>query len=393
MSTMPVEIDRWWRFFVARSVMIDGRLIGYRYGGIATYARQLATRLPAIARELDVRLVLKHESVALSDRSVRAITPPHHRWERYLFGLEATLRGPDLLHSVDYVQPVTWNVANVVTIHDLAFLNNPALVTPESRRYYEQILHTLPHADRVIAVSEWTRSQLVDIFPGQAAKTRVVPNGFDPAVIGPANDNDCARLAALHPELSTILNSERPIVLAVGTIEPRKRFHLIADAFERHFDTLASHSGTSPVLIVAGQAGWLSESVINQIRSLHRQNRAIWIRDINDRELASLYRRAKLLVMPSADEGFGLPALEAMASGTPALVSDVGALPGLVGDCGFIETSDNAGAWAEKIGRILADQEILDRRAIRGIDRAASYSWEATARQTLEVYREVLSEQ
>ncbi|MEX2426004.1 MAG: glycosyltransferase family 1 protein [Thermomicrobiaceae bacterium] len=373
-------------------MLIDGRLIGYRHGGIASYARQLAAHAPGMAGGLDIRLAIRKPVGNLLDRSVKAFTPPHHRYERYLFGMEVYIRGPNLLHSVDYVHPISPEVASVVTVHDLAFLANPSLLARDSLNYYRQVIETLPHADRVIAVSEWTRRQILDSLEIDPERIRVVPNGFDSSLIGTSDNNDTARLARLHPLLGSVLDSERPILLAVGTIEPRKRFDILVRAFECHSEIIKDRTGTSPVLVIAGQAGWLSDSVVRALRNLQRSGNAIWLRDVNDRELAALYRVAKLLAMPSADEGFGLPVLEAMASGTASLVAEVGALPGLVGDCGFIESSAEPGEWAEKIGRILADSEILGRRSRKGIKRASPFTWKETARQTVDVYREVLDE-
>jgi glycosyltransferase involved in cell wall biosynthesis len=377
---------------VNRSVLIDGRLIGYRYGGIANYARQLAEHAPGLAQDLLVRLATKRPVKSLADRRVKVLTPPHHRLERYAFGLEVQARRPGLLHSVDYVQPVTRGIRSVVTVHDLAFMTRPELVTSHSYSYYSQISTTLPQADRVIAVSDWTRDQLVELLNVDPALVRVVPNGFDSRLYGPEGLNDVARLARLNPALGEIVTSERPIVLAVGTIEPRKRFDIPARVFDDRYQQLSHLVGSPPVLVIAGQAGWLSEEVVQGLRRLQQDGKAVWLRDIRDLELASLYRVATLLVMPSIDEGFGLPVLEAMASGTPALVANAGALPGLVHDCGFVEQSWEPAAWAEKIGRILADHETRNRRSVRGIERAATMTWAETARETVQVYREVLAE-
>jgi glycosyltransferase involved in cell wall biosynthesis len=324
---------------VDRSVLIDGRLIGYRYGGIANYARQLAEHAPGIAHDLRIRLATMRPVMSLADRRVQVMTPPHHRLERFAFGMEVQARRPGLLHSVDYVQPITHGIRSVVTVHDLAFMSRPDLVTKDSYAYYGQISSTLPQADRVIAVSDWTRDQLVDLVNVDPALINVIPNGFDSTIYGPEGFNDTSQLAGLNLALGEIVTSERPVVLAVGTIEPRKRFDIPVRVFAEHYQDLSRTAGSSPVLVIAGQAGWLSDEVIRSLRSLQRAGKAVWVRDIRDRELASVYRVASLLVMPSIDEGFGLPVLEAMASGTPALVASTGALHELDHDCGFVESA------------------------------------------------------
>jgi glycosyltransferase involved in cell wall biosynthesis len=375
-----------------QSVIIDGRLVGYRFGGIANYARQLATRLPALSGTLDIRLASRSDTKTLSDRTMRVLTPPHHWAERWAFGAEILARQPDLLHSVDYVQPFVPGVRTVVTVHDLAFLTNPELVTQDSFRYYSQILGRITDADRVIAVSDWTGQQLLSRTEVDPRKVHVIANGYDFYIFRPDGDRDHVRLSRIHPEFSQLLQSERPIVLMVGTIEPRKRHSVILDAFSTHYNSICSLAGVEPVLIVSGQPGWLADETVRKLRELQRQGNTIWLRDVSDRELASLYRASTLLVMPSEDEGFGLPVLEAMASGTTCLVANVGALPELLGETGFFEDTAVPERWAEKIGRILSDYEIRNWRVRRAIERAAGFTWDECARQTVKIYREVLDD-
>lgn len=374
------------------SVIIDGRLIGYRHGGITNYARQLARHIPAFAGNVQVRLASRNDTGPLSDWTIRAITPPHHRLERWTFGLEILLRSPHLLHSVDYIQPVVPGVRTIVTVHDLAFLTHPERVTPDSYQYYSQILETLPSADHVIAVSEWTHQQILGLTQIDPDRVTVVPNGYDHTIFGPVKDLDDFRLSRLHPGLNNDNRGERPLILMVGTIEPRKRHSIILDAFRDHYDAMSTHAGTQPLLVVAGQPGWLSEVEVEELRRLQRNGRAVWLRDVNDCELAALYRAAELLVMPSAEEGFGLPVLEAMASGTACLVANVGALPELLRDTGFYEESADSDQWADKIGRILGEHSLRDHRVKRAIERASPLTWKETSRKTLKVYRKVLDD-
>ncbi len=375
------------------SVIIDGRLIGYRHGGIATYSRQLIETLPGLASGLDIRIALTRPVPELSDRSIRVITPPHHRFERPALGFELAARRPDLVHAVDYVQPFVPGAATVATVHDVAFLSRPDLVTSDSYRYYRQILETLPRADAVIVVSEWTRQRLLEFVHLEEGRVNVIPNGVDHTLFhAEADPLDKSRLSRIHPAFQALLASGRPIVLSVGTIEPRKRLDRLVRAFLEHYDRLALPEMHPPLLVHAGQAGWLSNDTIERLRVLQRKDRGIWIRDISEVELASLYRVSTLHVMPSLDEGFGLPVLEAMSSGLPSLVSNNGALPELVRDSGFIEESEDPADWASKIGGIISEEEMRTRRARRGVEFASVFDWTTTARRTLEVYRKVLAE-
>jgi glycosyltransferase involved in cell wall biosynthesis len=377
---------------LGRSILIDGRLVGYRRGGIATYARRLASLAPSQAPDLDIRVAVKNPTSDLLDRSTHVFTPPHHRLERYAFGAEVLARGVDLLHSVDYVQPIVPGVRTVVTVHDLAFLSRPELMTVDSFAYYRQIRCTVHQAERVIAVSEWTRGQLRDHLEIEASRISVVPNGVDHELFYPDASNDHVVLARLHPRFAGVIRDQRPVVLSVGTVEPRKRIDLLIHAFIHLDKVWPGGPGRRPILVVAGQAGWLADDVVRMLREQQRQDRVIWLRDVSDWELAALYRFSTLLAMPSLDEGFGLPVLEAMACGTSVLASANGALPELVGDAGYLEQSDDSEEWAHRIANTLSNEGDRQERANSGVARARSYSWSLTAKKTIDVYREVLEE-
>jgi glycosyltransferase involved in cell wall biosynthesis len=375
---------------VRESVLIDGRLIGYRHGGIASYARHLGELAPLVAPDLDIRIVVKRSVPELLDRSIQGFCPPHHRLERLAFGAEVSARRPALLHSVDYVQPMTPFARTVVTVHDLAFLDQPELLTSDSLRYYGQISRTAPEADRIIAVSDWTKHQLTQKLEIPEERISVVPNGVDHEMYCQDPSGDEAVLRRLHPAFSEMELRERSIILAVGTIEPRKRTQLLIDAFIRCQQRAEQADERSRLLIVVGQVGWLAGPTVERLRELQRSNSAIWLRDVNDRELAALYRASTLLAMPSADEGFGLPVLEAMACGLPVLASDKGALPEVVGEAGWIEKSSDVTAWGERINAILADESTRREKSAAGLRRATAYSWARTAEKTVEIYRKVL---
>lgn len=375
-----------------QNVVIDGRLIGYRFGGIASYARQLALRIPRHSKSLNVRVALRRTVPELDVRALRVLTPPHHRFERFLFGAEMTAHRPDLLHSVDYITPITRGTRTVVTVHDLAFLSHPELVTESSHAYYSQLAGSLSDVDHVITVSPTTQERFLETMDFPADRVTVIPNGYDESLFLPDSGNDLELLGSRSMILREAIGSQRPIVLSVGTLEPRKRYEILLDVIEHHWEGLIRATDAPPMFVIAGQTGWLSEDIVARIRRLACVGRLVWFRDCTDLELAALYRLAELLVMPSLDEGFGLPVLESMASGTPSLVANTGALPWLVADCGFIEDTAVPEAWAEKIGMILADSEIRLRRRKRGLQRAKQFTWDETARKTAEVYEEVLNE-
>ena len=116
----------------------------------------------------------------------------------------------------------------------------------------------------------------------------------------------------------------------------------------------------------------------------------IWLNDVNDDQLAALYRAATVVAVPSLDEGFGLPVLEAMAAGAPVVAANRGALPEVAGDAALLVDSDEPEDWATTIGLLVEDRERRDQMTMVGIERAKKFTWEQTARMTADIYREAL---
>lgn len=369
-------------------IALDGRLIAYRRGGIERYVSSLATHLPREAPDLDIRLLTNRSADAGQRPGWQVRTPPHHRLERLALGIELGLRRPDVIHSPDFIPPMALGTARVITVHDLAFLDDPSLLDPSSRRYYGNLPRTVASAARVIAVSEATRRQVLERLRVPEDRVVTVPNGVDDRFFDPAPEppGQALRRDLDPPALRRVL-SERPIVLAVGTVEPRKRYDLLMSAM----DILSEQGPTlDALLVIAGHAGWQCDKEIGMIMERERRGDAIWVSGASDVLLHALYRTATLLAMPSRDEGFGLPAAEAMASGLPVLVAANGALPEIVGAAGICLADDRPEAWAAMIERLIQDNTLRAVLALQGRDRARAFNWARAAARTADVYREVL---
>ncbi len=357
---------------------IDARLRAYRGGGITAHVNCLLDGLAAIDPPEEVT-VLAHRRAPAGDgpfRVVQLATPPHHRFEGWTVPLELLRCRLDLLHAPDFVIPSAWRRASVVTVHDLAFVRQPEFLTAESRRYYSQVFTAVRSADRVIAVSEHTRSELLALTPADPARIRVVPNAVHPRfrrTEDPAADEAVVRWHGLR----------EPFILFVSTIEPRKNIITLLDAYRRMCD-----EGREVPLALVGADGWRSAPVYEHARRLGLDNRACFLGYLADVDLAALYRRAAVLAHPALDEGFGLTPLEAMASGTPAVVSDAGSLPEIVGDAALRVDPTDATAWASALGRVLDDPSLANGLAAAGRRRALRFTIERMARETLQVYRE-----
>jgi glycosyltransferase involved in cell wall biosynthesis len=242
------------------TVAIDGRILAYRRGGIPRYITGIAGHLRTAAPDLSVRLLINRPVAEFDLATARVLTPPHHRFEVYTLGLELTLRRPSLIHSPDFIPPICPGIPCVVTVHDLAFLNGHSLLAPDSHRHYGQIRRAIRRAEKVIAVSQATARQVVDHLRVPEHRITVIHNGIDERFYAPP-DEPVSDI--LHRELSEDhqrrILSDRPLILAVGTVEPRKRHPLLVEAVT----AIASRRPTlSPLLVIVGQPGWQCQPII-----------------------------------------------------------------------------------------------------------------------------------
>ncbi len=252
----------------------------------------------------------------------------------------------EVLHCPTFRGPLSSPVPLVVTVHDLAVLRHPETFNLWTRRYSSLCVPRVVQAARkVIAVSEFTKGELVSLLSVSEAKIRVIPNGVAPVFSpeGPAAGDDYA--------------------LAVATLEPRKNLGRAREA--------ARIAGLE--LRVAGERGWGGVDVDG------------WVGRVSDDELAALYRGARCLVYPSLYEGFGLPVLEAMACGTPVVTSLGGATEEVAGGAAVLVDPRDSSSIAAGIAE--AESRRNELRSL-GLARVRAFRWERVARETAEVYRE-----
>jgi glycosyltransferase involved in cell wall biosynthesis len=373
-------------------VVIDARLAAQRHGGIAVYTAALCGALATLPDRPRLGVLYGRRGAPLplpaDVRQWRAVTPAHHPWEGITLGVEMALRRPDLIHAPDFIPPHARACPAVVTIHDLAFLYWPEILDAGGRRHYGQVHAAAANADHIIAVSEATRRDVLDLLGVPPAKVTVVPEAADP-IFCPLTPDDLAARAAsptLRPATRRLVGGALgPYLLAVGTLEPRKNLPLLLRAYDR---MVAAWPG-APALVLAGRRGWLAEETLATLAAMVARERVHWLEGPSQEEVVVLYAGALALVFPSRHEGFGLPALEAMASGTPVLASDTPALRELVGPAGWLAPVDDEHAWADAMARISQDAAARAALAAAGLARAAEFSWARAAAETLAVYRRV----
>lgn len=362
---------------------VDARLADYVVGGIARYTEQLLGAMVALDTEhtlvaLRSRTPKVVPPVIVADESIFIRTPPHHRIERFALSWELRSARLDLLHSPDFIPPRRAGWRSVITVHDLAFLRMPGLLTGQSRRYYGGIHRAVEEADAVITVSQATADDLIRLVHAPPGKVHVVYEAPDVSLHRIPRE---AAAATVRERFGL----EGAYALFVGTLEPRKNIPALVQAF-------AQVRRDFPVrLVLAGSSGWLSEGIFKSVREQAFADGVVFLGGVDQADLQPLYCAADVLVLPSLYEGFGLPAVEAMACGTPVVVANTGALPEIVGEAGVQVRPEDPSDIAAGLGWVLGNPTFREALIERGIERAASFSWERAARETLAIYEQVLA--
>ena len=277
---------------------IDARLTHYRVGGISRYIRALISAFEQLSPPHTFTIVQSRKSRGrLSARfpGASAWTPPHHFLERAALSLELAGRRFDLLHSPDFIAPLRGGRRHVITVHDLSFIHFPEYITADSRRYYNgQIQASVRRADHILADSEATKRDLIDILAVPADKISVHMLGVDQRFTPLSR-------AACEPALRA-LDLPEEYFLFVGTLEPRKNLVGLARAYRE----LNLEHPDAPKLVIAGRPGWHYHQLMSDLAAVGVNGDLIIREAVADAQLPALYSRALALITPSFYEGFRL---------------------------------------------------------------------------------------
>ena len=299
-------------------------------------------------------------------------------------GLRKSLqrKPPDVLfvpaHTLPW--PTAAGVPSVVTAHDLGYLHYPDKHPLLERLYLDwSTRHSASIARRVIAVSQATAQDLVALNGIPRDKIRVVHSGVDEE-LQPVQDEAVLR------DVKRRLGIEGPYVLHVGSIQPRKNLTRLVEAFAQIMDVVEGLK-----LVLAGRRAWGDQSLLDRISDLDLNERVVLTGYVPDDALAALYSGASVYAFPSLYEGFGFPALEAMACGTPVVCANTSSLPEIVGDAALTFAPTDVAVQADALQRVLTDPELNQRLVERGFARVQQFTWETAACETLSVVCEAAS--
>lgn len=364
-------------------IAIDARLVYYTQAGISQYIKRLVESLARLDEQSEYMILQsRKDRMPLIEhpnfKRVPILTPCHHRLEQWTLRFELSPLDIDVLHSPDFIPPFRGKFKSVITVHDLAFLLYPHFLTKESAKYYGQIDQAVRRTDHIIAVSEATKHDLMQRLGVPENKVTVIYEASSPQYRPlPAEET--------REYVRRKFNLEGDYILFVSTIEPRKNVPGLLQAYRKLLDSYK----VKAKLVLAGGQGWLFDEVFATAGRLNLTDDVRFLGRVETDDLPYLYNAARLLVHPSFYEGFGLPPLEAMACGIPVIVSNVSALPEVVGDAGLRVDPQNISELAVGMQRLLVDEGLRAEMIQKGLARAACFSWDRAARETLEVYRKV----
>jgi glycosyltransferase involved in cell wall biosynthesis len=270
-------------------------------------------------------------------------------------------------------------VRRIVTIHDaFTFVHPDSHNRLDNWRYRYQLPAAAWRADVVLTVSECSRRDLIDHLGLAAERVHVIAEGVAPQ-FQPVADG------AERKAILTRYGIKRPYMLYVGGINARKNIARLFEAYAR----VREHR-PDITLVVGGQRQWQTQEIEATFQRLNIMHHVHFTGYVHDADLPALYSAAELFVFPSLYEGFGLPPLEAMACGTAVVTSNLSSLPEVVGDAALTVNPYEVGELAAAIKRVLEDEGLRVHLRRRGIERAAQFTWQRTARETLAIYEQVL---
>jgi glycosyltransferase involved in cell wall biosynthesis len=372
------------------TIGIDYTAAIHQSAGIGRYTRELVkalAKLTAEAHQPQYRLFVAGAGKDFAP----ALPGPNFTWcptrltERWLARLWYRLRLPlwieawtgslDLFHAPDFfLPPAKPGTPTIVTIHDLSFVREPSTTMPGMEAHLNKwVPNSVRRADHVIAVSEATRQDLIELYQTPPEKITTLYHGVT-AEFKPVEEPD---------SLTTVRHKyglgERPFILSVGTIQARKNYKRLVQAFAQIDKSFS--------LVIAGSKGWYYNDIFVEVARHGLEKRVHFPGFVAEADLSALYNAASLFVYPSLYEGFGLPVLEAMACGTPVITSNQSSLPEVVGEAGLRVDPYDVVALTTAMSQVLSDTTLQQQLAKAGQEQAKKFTWEGMATKLLKLYQ------
>ena len=304
-------------------------------------------------------------------------------WDQVAFPWKSHWAKVDLIHQPCFSAPIFYPGKVIVTCHDLISVFFPENLPLASRLFYSRWMpFSYRKAIMLIADSEHTKRDIISLLKIPESKIKVVHLAVSPD-FKPIENKE--KSASLQSKISQKYKTGPKYLLHVGTLEPRKHLEFLVRAF-----SLACREKIMENLVITGKKGWYYDGLFKLVTKLNLEKRVIFTGYVEEKDLPALYSGATAFLFPSLYEGFGLPPLEAMACGTPVISSSTSSLPEVVGSAGILLPPRDERLWAKNILKVIKDKGLAETLKKLGPRQAAKFTWENTARQTIEAYKEAM---
>ncbi len=364
-------------------------------GGIGRYTRELVDAVVQLGTEFNFTLFSARHPRELTTNRIFSLAknvtfkeiPISEQW---LYRIWYRLRLPisvqnftgsmDLFHSPDFVlPPISKRVPTLLTVHDLSFVHFPEAYTESLVAYLNRVVPwSINRASHILADSFATQDDLINLWKVPQEKISVLYSGVGDHFKPVTSPKEIRRVRKKYKL------GDGPYLISVGTVQPRKNYQMLIKAF-REVAQNYKHN-----LIIVGGLGWMHEPILEEIHLQELEGRVRFLGFIDDRDLPALYSAATLFAFPSLYEGFGLPILEAMACGVPVIASNASCLPEVAGDAALLLPSNDVEAWTHSLLSLLDDMSSRMKMVGAGFLRARKFTWTQSARDLMEVYKNLL---
>ena len=374
-------------------VLIDATAIGQKKAGVGVYARELIATVVRSRNEFQFFVLARDDDKDFDHSRLPNVTmlwvsgswlkhsPLRLLFEQTILPFYIWKYKVDLVHSLHYSFPVVhFKAKRVVTIHDMTSFSMPELHMAFKKHHYRfYIRFSRRNADGIIFISNSARSDFVTRFGVPRGSTSVIHHGKSDQL---HPSQDIAPLSRIREKYHLPLQ----MILYVGTIEPRKNLVRLVEAFSS-----VAHEFPDCALVIAGMKGWMYDDLFHRVEQLGLASRILFPGFIAEEDKVSLLCAAQVFAYVSLYEGFGLPVLEALACGIPTVTSNTSSIPEVAGSAAILVDPTDVSQIANAIGKLLSDDDLRQHFGQAALIQAAQFTWERTAAETLQVYRDVLA--
>lgn len=357
--------------------------------GIGEYSFQLLRQLkeynmPNVQFQIYLKEKPKNHMPSENENWRYRVFGPKKLWTQWRLPLDLFTHfpRPDVFFTPSHYAPRFSPVSTVVSVMDIAYLHFPELFAKKDLvQLKEWTAYSVKKAKKILTISTSTKNDIIKAYGVNAQDVVVTYPGIK-------------EIVSLKPhvysmnELQSKYGISKHFILFVGTLQPRKNIERLIEAFAR-IKKQESRSKDDLQLVVVGKRGWLYEDILAKPKQHEIEEYVKFLENVNDEELSLFYKHALCYVLPSLYEGFGLPVLEAMQRGCPVITSNISSLPEAGGDAALYVDPKNVSDIAKKIEKLIADGDLRKKLKEKGFEQVKKFSWEKTAKETLDILEEV----